>query len=58
MVITVKMVIYWRLSYKFNGKDYGVAFENVEEIKYRAAIFMYVYGSSQASKIGSIQLIQ
>ena len=48
----------YTLRYKINGKDYGVAFEDIEKTKYRAAIFMYVYGSSQASKVGCIQLMQ
>ena len=43
----------WTLSFKVNDTDYGVAFSNIEETKYKAAIFMYSYG-----KGGCIELLQ
>ena len=48
----------YTLSFKVNDIDYGVAFEDIEKTKYRAAIFMYVYGSNDHLKVGCIELIQ
>eukprot|EP01084_Bolivina_argentea_P149340 260887_1 len=48
------------LRFAINDQDYGVAFANIEDTEYRAAIFMYVYGTTGRNrmyKTGCVELI-